>query len=314
MLRERRPGARIGHFTHIPFAEPGYLSILPDQMRIELLEGLLGADVIGFHAAAWARNFVESCRAVPGARVDARRRRVRWRGRDVRVEVNPISIDGGALRAQAGERAIAERRPAVRAGAERLILRSDRMELSKNVVRGFAAYERLLETHPEWRGRVRFLAHVYPSREAVPEYSVYADACRAAAERVNARFASGEWEPVELQVRDDFDEVLAAYAEYDVLLVNPVVDGMNLVAKEGPSVNERDGVLVLSRNAGAFAELGRHALGVNPFDVQATAEALDRALSMPPAERRRRARGLRRAIEARTPADWGRAQLDALET
>ena len=312
LLRERRPDARISHFSHIPFAGPVYISILPDAMRLELLEGLLGADVVGFHTVGWARNFLEACRGLPGARVDGRRRRVRWQGRDVGVEVNPISVDAASLRGQA-EAVDPDRRARVRAGAEPLIFRADRMELSKNVVRGFAAYERLLEAHPEWRRRARFLAHIYPSRQAVPEYAEYAEECRASADRVNDRFGDDGWAPVELVIRDEFEEVLAAYLEYDVLLVNPVFDGMNLVAKEGPVVNERDGVLVLSRNAGAFDELGRHALGVNPFDVEETAEALHAALSMPSAERRRRARGLRAAIESRTPKQWAEAQLRVLE-
>ncbi|MCA1726607.1 MAG: trehalose-6-phosphate synthase [Actinobacteria bacterium] len=311
MLRERGASA-ISHFTHIPFAPPASLRVLPDEIRLGILEGMLGADVVGFHAARWASNFLDACREVPGARVDGRRRRVRWQEREVLVEVNPISIDGEAMRGLAARDEVRARREGVRAGAELLIVRADRMELSKNVVRGFAAYARLLESHPEWHGRVRFLAHVYPSREAIPEYAAYAEACEGAAARVNERFADQGWEPVELIVRDDFQEVLAAYLDYDVLLVNPVLDGMNLVAKEGPAVNERDGVLVLSTGAGAFDELGRHALAVNAFDVEGTAQALHAALSMAPAERRRRAHGLRRAIESRTPRAWADAQLAAL--
>ncbi|MEX2459439.1 MAG: trehalose-6-phosphate synthase [Actinomycetota bacterium] len=312
LLRERRPGARVAYFSHIPFAEPAYLGILPDAMREALLRGMLGADLVGFHAAAWARAFLDACRGLPGVRVDARRGTVAVDGRTVRVEANPISIDGASLRERAASPEIRERLDGHRHGEERLIFRADRMELSKNIVRGFAAYERLLETRPEWRGRVRFLAHVYPSREALPEYAAYAEACRAAADRVNERFTAANWTPLELVVRDDFEEVLAGFVDYDVLLVNPVADGLNLVAKEGPAVNERDGVLVLSRRAGAFDELGRHALGVNPFDLEETAAALHQALEMPAAERRKRARGLRRTIEARPPRAWAERQLQAL--
>jgi trehalose 6-phosphate synthase len=311
-IRARRPGARIAHFTHIPFAEPGYLSILPDAMREALLRGMLGADLIGFHAAGWARAFVESCRELPGVRADARRGTIAIDDRIVRVEVNPISVDAGALRERAAAPEIRARLDGHRRGEDRLIFRADRMELSKNVVRGFTAYERLLELHPEWRGRVRFLAHVYPSREAIPEYAVYADACRAAAERVNERFAAANWVPVDLVIRDDFEEVLTGYVDYDVLLVNPVADGLNLVAKEGPAVNERGGVLVLSRRAGAFDELGKHALGVNPFDIEETAAALHTALEMPAAERTKRARALRKVVDASPPRAWAERQLAAL--
>jgi trehalose 6-phosphate synthase len=313
MLRARGATA-ISHFTHIPFAGPVHFAMLPDGMRTELLTGMLGADVVGFHAAAWARNFLEACRGLEGAGVDARRRRVRWEGREVRVEVNPLSIDAGALRALAARDEARQHRSRVRRPAdEMLIVRADRMELSKNIVRGFAAFERMLELEPDWRGRVRFVAHVYPSREALEEYAVYARRCEEAAAHVNERFAYAGWTPVELVVRDDFDEVLATYAEYDVLLVNPIFDGLNLVAKEGPVVNGRDGVVVLSRNAGAHEELGRYVLGINPFDVEGTAQALLAALAMPAAERRRRARGLRRSVRRHTPRDWALAQLAALE-
>ena len=309
LLREARPEARIAYFHHIPFAEPGYLRILPDEIVSGVLEGMLGADVVGFHAERWARNFLDAARHVKGARVDGRRGVVTRHGRKIRVDVNPISIDPAALREQAARPEVQANREGLRREpGELLVFRADRMELSKNIVRGFLAFERLLEAHPGWRDRVRFLAHAYPSREAIPEYGVYAERCERAAARVNDRYPGS----VELIVRDDFDEVLAAYLEYDVLLVNPAFDGMNLVAKEGPVINERDGVLVLSRNAGAAEGLGRHALLVNPFDVEETAEALHDALSMRPATRARRARGLREAAEAGSAGEWIERQLAAL--
>ncbi|HEV8420677.1 MAG TPA: trehalose-6-phosphate synthase, partial [Actinomycetota bacterium] len=193
------------------------------------------------------------------------------------------------------------------------VLRVDRAELSKNIVRGFDAYETFLRDRPEWRGRVVFLAHLNPSRTDIPEYRAYLRECRLAARRINARFGRKGWQPVRLSVMDDVAITLAAYTMYDALLVNPVFDGMNLVAKEGPALNERDGVLILSENAGAFEELGEHALGVNPFDVAQTAHAIAAALEMDEGERARRATALREAVERNRLDRWVQAQLEDLQ-
>jgi trehalose 6-phosphate synthase len=315
MLRERQPAASIAHFSHTPFAGPGYFTILPEALRGDLLSGMLGADVLGFQAAVWAENFLLSCRSMPEARVDLRRRIVRWQGREVRIGVYPISIDEEGLSAQARSEAVdkAAREMTGWLGGARLILRVDRAEPAKNLLRGFLAFEAFLRRHPEWRGRVRFLSLANPSRVDLPEYLDYMDRCRSEVDRVNRELGEPAWQPIELSLRDDHPRALAAFGLYDVLVVNPLFDGMNLVAKEGPALNGRDGVLILSENAGAFAELGRHALGVNPFDVAATAEAIAVALEMDPLERKRRARGLRRAVR-RNPIDrWVRAQLADLD-
>jgi trehalose 6-phosphate synthase len=198
-------------------------------------------------------------------------------------------------------------------GDARLILRVDRLELTKNIVRGFHAYEMLLNRQPSWRGRVRFLALLSPSRQDVPEYREYAEAALAEAERINRELSEDGWRPIEVRLRDDYPAALAAYGLYDVLFVNPVIDGMNLVAMEGPVLNRRQGVLVLSRNAGAFGRLGRYAVPVNPFDLREMSDALQTALEMPFDERTRRARGLSRLVLSNPPARWVREQLEDLE-
>ena len=311
-LRELAPATRIAHFHHSPFTGPDELRLLPESMWRQLLEGLLGADLLGFHTERWARNFLECCRLLEGA--TCRRRSVLWRGRTVRLGVFPISVDADALRERArGARAGEKRRELLRwKGDRRLLLRVDRTDLSKNIVRGFEAYGDLLRRFPEWRGKVAFLALLNRSRQELPEYRAYAEEIGEAARMVNRTFGDGDWRPVELRVGDDWDEVVAAYGIYDVLLVNPLFDGMNLVAKEGPLLNERDGVLVLSRNAGAFAELGDHALLVDPLDMAGTADALDAALRMDAEDRTARAVALRKAAEARTPAQWAASQLRQL--
>jgi trehalose 6-phosphate synthase len=315
LLRRRVPGAAIVHFSHIPFAGPVYLRILPTFVREELLWGLLGADLVGFHSARWADHFLLSCRELAGARVNVRQRVVRWQGRETHVGTYPISIDLRALRrltesaeAEAARRWIEDWR-----GETKLIVRVDRAELSKNVLRGFAAYRELLTRMPEWIGKVKFLALLMPSREAIPEYRDYIDRCSRAVERINDGFGRPGWQPVEMLVSDDLPLSIAAYQLYDLLLVNPVIDGMNLVAKEGPALNERNGVLVLSENAGAFAELGRHVLGVNPFDITETAHALATGLEMDESERAGRARGLRAAIGRNRLDRWVPAQLEDLD-
>jgi trehalose 6-phosphate synthase len=315
MLRRARPNARIAHFSHIPFAGPDYFAILPAWTQLEMLAGLLGADVIGFQAPAWAANFMMCCRSLPGAKVDPRRGLVRWQGRDIRVRVYPISIDSDGLRAEASSTAVARaRKDLLRiTGDGQLMVRVDRAELSKNILRGLLAFEALLEAQPARRRKVTFVAHLSPSRQRLREYRAYTNECVGAAERINRRFGRAGWTPIRLMMKDDYARALAAYQLYDVLVVNPVMDGMNLVAKEGPVLNERDGVLILSETAGAFTELGAHAVPVNPFDVEGTARAIGMALDMDPIERRRRLRGLRAAVVRNPIERWVEAQLMDLE-
>ncbi|HEV8571634.1 MAG TPA: trehalose-6-phosphate synthase [Actinomycetota bacterium] len=311
-LRELAPATRIAHFHHSPFAGPDELQLLPEPMWRELLEGLLGADLLGFHTHRWARNFLSCCRLLEGA--TCRRRSVQWRDRTVRLGVFPISIDAEALRERARAAEVREKQEELLRWLDgrALVLRVDRTDLSKNILRGFLAYGDFLRRNPEWRGKVVFLALLNPSRQRVPEYRIYMEQLVEAARAVNREFGEPGWQPLELRIGDDWDEVVAAYGIYDALLVNPVFDGMNLVAKEGPLLNARDGVLLLSPNAGAFAELGDHALPVDPLDVAGTADVLDAALRMSPEERKRRAAALRRAAGARTPARWASSQLRRL--
>jgi trehalose 6-phosphate synthase len=313
MLRERRPDARIAHFSHIPFAGSTYFRVLPRPYRLELLQGMLGADVVGFHSNDWAENFLVDCRELPGATVNLRGRAVRWKNRTVRIGVYPISIDVDALRSEATTTPVGDARRRIEeiASGRALLLRVDRAELSKNILRGFLAFDRFLEACERWRGRVIFLALLNPSREEIPEYRRYVEECLRAAETVNERFGTSDWRPVVVSLGDDFPMAIAGYERYDALMVNPVFDGMNLVAKEGPTLNRRHGVLILSENAGAFPELGRHAVRVSPFDVEETAEAIRQALEMPPTDRARHARGLRAAVHNNRLDAWvARQRMD----
>ncbi|GLX18966.1 alpha,alpha-trehalose-phosphate synthase (UDP-forming) [Streptomyces lavendulae] len=327
-LRELRPDLRIAHFTHTPWASREFLEMLPDDIRSELVWGMLGADLVGFHTWAWAHSFMA------GAHLDDERgiaeplfpagtggeRYIRKnpsgpvRHKRTDVAVFALGVDADDLRALAHRPEVDDKLAGLRAevGDRRTIVRVDRTELSKNILRGLLAYRELLTVHPEWRGRVVHLASAYPSRQDLKVYRDYTESVRELAEEINAEFGTEDWQPVLVSVQDDFARSLAAYRLADVALINPVRDGMNLVAKEIPVVSEAGCALVLSTGAGAYAELRADALTVNPYDVTATAEALHAALTMPEAERAERTKRLAASATALPPAAWFTAQLEAL--
>jgi len=315
MLADRRPGVAIGYFCHTPWAPPDYFAILPDDVGREVLDGILGADHAGFHAKRWADAFLDCCEAVLGAEVNRAESTVRHRGHTTTVGVHPLGVDAQELRERAAAADVQAHVTALASasGSRRLIVRIDRTELSKNIVRGLAAYRELLVTYPQWRGQVTHLVSAYPSRHDLPEYREYTASVQRLARQITDEFGTEDWDPLVLQVNDDYARSLAAYQLADVLLVNPIRDGMNLVAKEGPLLSERGCALVLSQEAGAAAELGDDALLVNPFDVTGTAQALHEALSMPDAERQRRAALLAKAGAAHPPQQWFADQLSALD-
>ncbi|MFJ7260876.1 trehalose-6-phosphate synthase [Streptomyces globosus] len=328
MLRELRPDLRIAHFTHTPWASHEFLQMLPDDIRADLLWGMLGADLLGFHTWAWAHSFLGSARlddergtAEPmtpagtgGERYVAKNPLGPVRHRRTDVAVFPLGVDADELRRLAGRPEVDERLAELRAaiGDRKTIVRVDRTELSKNIVRGLLAYRELLATRPEWHGRVVHLASAYPSRQDLPEYRAYTQAVRDLAAEINTEYGTADWEPVLLSVQDDFARSLAVYRMADVALVNPVRDGMNLVAKEIPVISEAGCALVLSTGAGAYGELRADALTVNPYDVSATAEALHAALTMPPEDRAARTKRLATAATALPPAAWFTTQLATL--
>jgi len=314
LVREARPDVVTSHFIHIPWPEPDYWHGLPPELRVAVHEGLLANDVVGFHTERWRRAFLLAAKRLLGARVDREAGTVEHRGHTTRVVARPISVDPvefDRLRDDPGvlerEAAVVARRP------EQLVVRVDRTDPSKNIVRGFHAFALLLERHPELHGRVGMIALLAPSRQDIPVYGEYVGDVEAAAREVNERFGRDGWQPVELDVADDFLRSVAGYKQFDVLLVNPVFDGLNLVTKEAFLVNERDGALVLSENAGVHEELGEWAITVNPIDVSGQAEALYAALTLEPAERRRRADAIRDHVRAHDIREWVDAQLADLD-
>lgn len=310
-IREMTSKPLLFHFTHIPWPEPDYLSVLPRRIRVEMLEGILNNDLVGFQSRRYANNFLLCCRKLMDCRVNWRRRTVRWKDREVYVRAYPISIDYASLQAFSEIEPVSDYATQMVKDYEglKLIVRSDRSDLTKNIVRGFRAFEALLEKHPELVGQVKFLALLYPTRENIKEYTDYRFEIEAAVEDINNRFKTDDWTPIYLRLYDNYEESVAALKIYDVLLVNPIYDGMNLVAKEGPVVNERNGVLVLSENAGASEELREVGLVVNPFDIDGTADALYEALTMPERDKATRSAIMKEIVTRNNSIKWLHYQL-----
>ena len=298
-LREQRPDLDAVHFHHTPFAPPVWLGALPELAARELLEGLTAHQACGFHSERWAADFRASAREIAGC--------------EPRTFVSPLASDPDDIRSTAASPACAAALTALEEVVQdRLVIgRVDRVELSKNLLRGFQAYAELLAAHPEHRERVVFVANAYESRPGVAGYATYRERVEHEVRQINDRYGNDSWEPIVLDVDDDFPRSVALLRRADVLLVNPIRDGLNLVASEGALVNERDAVLALSPEAGCWERLGEAALRTPPFDVAGTAAVLHDALTMPAAERSERAGRLRDLAEARTPAHWLDEQLHA---
>ena len=298
LVRERCPDALLAHFVHIPWPSPEEWELLPAPIVRAVHEGLLANDVVGFHTERWRRAFLSSCEALG---LDSSR---------TLVTAHPISVDPGEFDEVAASSAVlAREQELIARRPERLILRVDRTDPSKNVVRGFQAFRLLLDRRPDLVGRVGMLALLDPSRQGIAEYASYRDAIEREAAAVEAAHPGA----LVLRIADDFPESVAAYKQYDVLLVNAVRDGLNLVSKEGPLVNSRDGVVVLSENAGAFEELGSWVIGIDPFDVDGQADALERALELPAGERAEWAGALARHVRDHDLERWSAEQLEDLD-
>jgi trehalose 6-phosphate synthase len=292
MVLAARPDLRVTHFAHTPFCGPNSIRVLPTHMA-EALCSSMAAVPSGFHTERWARSYVASAQEILGRPPTT-------------PYATPLGPDPDALAELAASpataRAAAELDELV--GDRKLVLRSDRIDLSKNIVRGFHVFDELLATRPEWRERVVFVALLNRSRQHLPEYLAYEQEVDQAAQRVNDRWGTGDWHPVVVDTRDDYEQTIAGFTRYDVLLVNPVKDGLNLVAKEGPLVNRRDGVVLLSPEAGSYDELADAVLAIHPYDIEQGAHALHTALSMPEDERAARARRVCTLAALHTPQSW----------
>ena len=313
-IRRARPQAILSHFTHIPWPPSSIWQTIAPAIRVAIATGLLANDIVGFQTERYAHNFLRMVESfVPDAKVDYTQRTVRRRRRTTHVRHYPISIDVDTTRLISGSRPARRRADQLLGAAgKRVIVRVDRLEPSKNIVRGFLAYEALLQRHPRLRGRISFLAFLVPSRTGLREYGDYGRSVQNAVDRINARFGRAGWRPVQIFYENNYAQALAGLSIADAVLVNPLVDGMNLVAKEAVVVSQRDAVLILSETAGAFDQMADGALAVAPADVIGTADALATALEMPLPERRRRLARLRRGVEREDITWWLRIQFEDL--
>jgi trehalose 6-phosphate synthase len=314
VLRQQRPELTLHHFIHIPWTQPDAWRVLPTAMRAEIYAGLLSNDIIGFHTEAYRRNFALCCRELFDLEVDEDAGTVIFEEREVWIRHYPLPISAKTFARSAQRPGVREHeREILRRRRDYLIVRVDRADLSKNVLRGFEAFDLFLQQHPEFLEKVTFIAQLVPSRQDVPQYADYLKRIDSLVAAVNHRHGTTDWMPIDLKLRENLDEAIASYKHYDLMIVNAVFDGMNLVAKEGPLVNERAGVSLLSENTGAHEELGEYTLSVNPFDIQEQADGIYRALTMSWEERDRRAADLKEALTARDPGDWIDDQLRDIE-
>jgi trehalose 6-phosphate synthase len=310
LIRAERPDAFLHHFVHIPWSQPDSWRVLPARWREEIYRGMLANDIIGFHTSAYCRNFLRCCQELLELDVNYSDLSVSHPGGETWVRAYPLAVDAARLERAATSAEVAEaEREVLERRREHLIIRVDRADLSKNVLRGFTAFDTFLAQHPEFREKVTFVAHLQPSRQDVVEYQEYLERIEALVAVINHRHGTTDWMPIDLRIYENFNDAVARYKHCDLLMVNSIFDGMNLVAKEAPLVNTRGGVLMLSENTGSHEELADCALSVNPFDIQEQADTIYRALTMDPEERRMRAARLREIILARDPGDWVDEQL-----
>ena len=312
-IRTRLPNASVLHFCHIPWPDPATWSVVPPTLMRELLRGMQGADILGFQDERSSMNFLRTCRTyLTDARVDVLGGRIESDMHETQVRVYPISVDPETLREAMSATATRRYRERLVSNDLFTIVRVDRVDPSKNVPMGFRAFRRLLQRRPDLVGKVRFLAFLVPSRTSIPEYQREYAEVMAAIEDVNQRFGRPGYQPIEYFYENNWHQALAGMSLADAVLVNSIADGMNLVAKETPVVSQRDACLILSRETGAWSELGGPAIDVDPVSIESTAGALEAAIRMSPVERAMRAAELRRRVERNDIWSWLGAQCEDL--
>ncbi len=311
-IRQEMPDLPIQHFIHIPWPAASYWQLLPDQMRQAIIRSLCAADIVGFQTSRDVNSFLNCCETLThGAEVDYREQTVQFNGRITRVKAYPVSVNVAALRRLVSSTEIKEYEAKLKPlCGEKTIVRVDRAEPSKNIIRGFRAFDIFLERHPEFLRRVKFIAFLVPTRTHIRMYQRYTEDIIQLIETINSKYGTDDWHPIDYFYENNYYQAIAGMRLYDVLLINAVIDGMNLVAKEGPTVNDRNGVLILSETVGACEQLGENALTVAPADLEGTVRALYTALTMPLEERKRRAMALKESISREDITDWLRHLLE----
>jgi len=305
-IRKQMPNLVIQHFIHIPWPSPTYWHLLPGYMRQAILGSLCTSNIVGLQTARDVRSFLQCCEEfLDGAKVDNKRRTVQVNEHTVQIKAYPVSVDVDGLKNLAFSEAVKEYEDKLRPlCGEQTIVRVDRAEPSKNILRGFRSFGTLLEQYPQFQGKLKFIAFLVPTRTHLKPYQRYWQEVTQLIEDINSRYGNEEWHPIDFFYENNYLQAIAGMRLYDVLLVNPVIDGMNLVTKEGPTVNDRDGVLILSETVGAYEQLGNYALTVAPADLEGTTQALYKALTMPASEKKQRADLLKQSIKREDVTWW----------
>ena len=313
-VREAVPNATIINFIHIPWPSPAYWLLLPSYIRETICKSLCQSDIVGFQCMRDAKAFLQTCdEFLPDAVVNFAEMSIELNGHTTNVRVYPLSIDPSELRRIADSpRSMDYEQRLQPLCLENTIVRVDRLEPSKNVVRGFRAYHLLLERHPELHEKVTFLAFLAPSRTRVRQYQRYAEEVEQHVQNVNKTYGTDTWTPIHTFYENNYTQAMAGLRLYDVLLVNPVIDGMNLVAKEGPVVNTKEGMIILTESVGAHDQLGGSVLSVSPTDIEGTMQAMHSAIAMSPEERNKRSTGMIEVVETEDVTYWLRLQIEDL--
>jgi trehalose 6-phosphate synthase len=315
-IREQHPDVLMSHFVHVPFPPPEIFQQLPNHMQIEILDSMLTNDVLGFHIPRYKNNFLQTVRLIlPNALVDDKAGDILYNGHVCHVRTYPISVDVETLQTHAQDPNVIAKEAEVdeMIGDCKLIYRTDRADLSKNIIRGFQAYDIFLEKYPEWKEKVKFVATLMPSRQDINVYREYTDNIREIVKEINEKYTTLNWQPIKYICRGDYDLVIALLKKYDVLMVNPILDGMNIVAKEGSVINENNGALILSTGAGCYGELKDGATCINPYDIRQTAESINIALLMNETTKAKMMAKARAAIQRNDLNKWVSDQLNDIE-
>lgn len=313
-IREKLKKTFLSQFIHIPWSQTEYFSIIPEYMRKSIVEGLLSNNLLGFHIPRYVTNFLQACEKYADE-VNYDQGLVWHKGGLTHVKSYPISVDYEGIKELAASPEVKERENLIRKikGENFLIYRTDRADLSKNIIRGFKAYDLFLEKYPEYHGKVKFLTTGKPTRQQIDEYNEYYLRTKEIVDEVNAKYGRDGWKPIEWIFKADYNLVVAAFKNYDCLIVNPIADGMNIVPKEASAVNENQGVLILSEKAGCYEELENHVISVNPFDISQTCQAFVQALQMSRTERKERLDNLKEIVAKRTIYHWISEQFEDIE-
>lgn len=317
MIRKEYPDVLMSQFVHIPFPSPEIFQQLPNHMQTEILGSVLTNNVLGFHIPRYMNNFLQTVKLIlPDATVDDLSGDILYKGQVCHVKTYPISINLETIQKHAQSPNVLSKQEEVDkiVGNCKLIYRTDRADLSKNIIRGFQAYDIFLKKFPEWREKVKFVATLMPSRQDIKIYREYTDNIRDIVKEINQKYATPNWEPIKYICKGDYDLVIALLKRYDVLMVNPILDGMNIVAKEGTAINENNGALVLSTGAGCYEELKNGAICINPYDLRQTSEAIDMALMMDGESKTQMLINAREAIKKNDLNKWTSSQLKDIES